>query len=268
MLPPIPDAYATVTPALQQVLRLLPASPYAAVLELPRATAERAARRALERYPSATAHRNVQSALRSQGLPSVRAVLMPPDLDAVALLLLANVPPDDREDWRHAADPLRPLTWRGYEVASVAALQGEADRLRKPRPRRATDAERHTWRLSRQAREDFRQQITRIIHSTKPGPDARRSGGPLPGRTRTPAGQRAALESLGRHLGSFPGLNGINTDRWLLQQHMLRLWKQQHPKEPPPEWPRFPWSQPLPAKLAPLADLWPDPINHAQEIEP
>jgi hypothetical protein len=270
--PPLPEAITTITPALQQVARLLHASPYVAVVTLHQERAERGVRRLVERYPSAAAHRNVQSALRSMGLPSVRVVLMPPEVRAVTVLLLSNLPPDERESWTLALDPKAPLRWRNYEVATVAAMQAEADKLRRPQPKRSGDAGRITWRLSEEVRDEYRHTITRLIHSSKPGrikprqtePTAaaqevarRRAGGPRAGTTRSPEGAYRVLMELGQHLASYPGFNGISVDRWLLQRHMQRLWKRQHPEELEPQWPSYPYLRSLPLRTAPLSDLWP-----------
>lgn len=257
MPPPELPAITTTTPALQQVLRLLPRNPYAVALVLPRDRAERAARRVLERYPSTTAPRNTRSALRSLGLPAVTALLLPPDQDAVTLLLLASAPPDDREAWRLAADPLHPLMWRSYEVSSVHSLALEADHLRAPQQARSTDRARLTWRLAQPTRSVYRQQVTRIIHSTRPRQGAQRDGGPRAGTTRTPTGQRAALDALGRHLHRYPGLHGVRQDCWMLHMHLRRLWRQQHPALTPPDWGRFPYCDREPVQYAPLHTLWP-----------
>lgn len=251
------EAITTVSAALQQAARLLHTSPYATVVSLPRQTADRHLRKLLDRYPTITAHRNVRSALRTSGHPVVVALVMPPEPTQVTVLLLANRAPDDREAWHLADDQTRPLTWRNYALTTAARMQAEADHLRRPKPRRSADVDRLTWRLSEAARTEYRTTITRLIHSTKPGKSARRSGGPLPGTTRTVEGQHAALQRLGRHLAQYPGLNGINVDRYLLRVHMDRLWRQQHPDHPPPDWPRYPYLTRLPIHTAPLATLWP-----------
>lgn len=270
MPPPPVEAIARVTPALQHVGRLLHASPYAAAVPLSREGAERGVRRLLARYPSAAAHRNTQSALRGLDLPCVLVVVMPPTTHGVTVLLLANHPPDDREAWHLALDPERPLRWRGYEVTTAAEMHAEADLLRRPQPRRAGDAQRITWRLAEDLREEYRHTITRLVNSTRPARRKRSQaappdGGPRPGTTRSLEGARAQLEALGQHLATYPGLNGINVDRWMLRRHLERLWQGQHPGHPPPAWPRYPYTRLLPVQLAPLAALWPQEDRHAQD---
>lgn len=255
---PVVEAITAVSPALQRVARLLHTSPYVAHVILPRASAEQRAALLMERYPTTTAHRNVRSALRVSGFPVVQAVVMPPQVDCVSVLLLTNIPPDDREVWHVATDAQQPLRWRAYEVTTAARIQAEADKVRRPYPRRVADSNRLTWRLAAHIRQDYRTQITRIIHSTKPSHIAQPGTGPRHGTTRTLDGQSAALERLGRHLRLYPGLNGVNTDRWLLKLHMERLWRQQHSGFPSPSWPHYPYLSMLPAPTAPLAHLWPN----------
>ena len=228
------------TPALQTAPKLIPRNPYTAALVLPRETAQEALGRILARYPSTTAPRNHRSALRMHGAPSVTALLMPPDQDGVTLLLFANVPPDSAERWTLADDPAAPLTWRRYEVARVPDIEAEADKLRRPQKRRREDAERHTWRLSREARQMYRQQITQTIQNGKPAPQ-----------------QAASLAALGKHLLNLPGARGIRADVWMLSQHMRRLWRKTHPGTEPPAWGRLPNWKPTTATAAPLADCWP-----------
>ncbi|AWT37843.1 hypothetical protein DM785_19205 (plasmid) [Deinococcus actinosclerus] len=186
-------------------------------------------------------------------MPTVSAVLMPPDEGSVTLLLLANIPPDDRERWCLATDPADPLVWRNYELVRVAALHEEMNRYRRPQVLRGEDADRLTWRLSSDARARYREQVTRVIHSTR---SRTGQGGPI--HTRTTPGQAAQLTRLGEHLARYPGLHGIRNDVWVIGLHARRLWRQQHPEAPPIPWPVLRPTLMHRVTTAPLVSLWPD----------
>ena len=245
-------AVATTTAALQQALRLLRVQPYTVAISVPLERAARTVEKLRARYPSITAHRNAQSALRGLGLPCVQLLVMPPHAGNVTLLLVATAPPDDREPWRLALDPVQPLLWRGYQLTTVATMQAEADQHRRPQPRRAGDAERLTWRLAPHVRQAHRTTITRLCSAGRPAQGRNRRGGPRAGTTRSPEGAHAQLQALGRHLGAYPGLNGINVDRWLLARHMQRQWRQHHAQIAPPLWPRYPYVRAVAVRYAPL----------------
>ncbi len=245
-------AHGTVTPALQGVARLVRTSPLAAVVTLPRTTAERRILTLYDRYPSAAADHLTRSSLRHLRQPAVSLIVMPPEQDTVAVLLLTNVVPDDREVWTPALDPAYPLRWRAYELATGATMAQASHGALQPSAARLKSI---TWRLAAERRDNYRQTITRLIHSATPSTKTFKNPAQCTAR-RTPAGARDALERLGTHLVRYPGLSGIRTDVWLLGHHMYRLWNQQLPKEPAPSWPRHRYSTLLAAQFAPLESLW------------
>lgn len=255
------DAVTTVTPALQSILKALPTSPYVTSIVLPGPKAKRTLDKILRRYPSVLMDRRTRSAMRraTPPMPTVSAVLMPPDEGGVTLILLANIPPDDRENWRLATDPVDPLVWRNYEVVAVADLHEEMNRYRRPQRLGGASVSRLTWRLSSDARARYREQITRTIHSAR---SRTGQGGPI--HTRTTPGQAAQLARLGAHLARYPGAHGIRSDVWVLGLHARRLWRQQHPKAAPLSWPVLPYWCMQTLTTAPLPDPWPATPKESQ----
>jgi hypothetical protein len=231
--------HSTVTSGLQAIIRLIRKSPYVVQLEVPVHKALAIAERQVKRYPSITQTHTTRTALRKVNLPVIQLVVMPPNGQTITLFLLSNqVPPDTRETWSQALDPTTPLTWRNYELTQL-----EDGRI--------------SWRLSRQVRERYGVQLTRLITGR---------GGVR--QVLTPGGMRRQAKyqlrpevaytqvlKLAAHLGQYPGLAGVRRDVFALAQQSTRLWQSTHPQRPYPVWPYQPYLPYRTPRMAPLSDL-------------
>lgn len=232
--------HTTTTSGLQEVARLARASPLVVDITVPAQQASRVAQRQAERYPSITQDHGTRSALRRVDMPAVQLVILPPEKGDITLLLLSNlVPENSREQWRLALDPDEPLRWKNYELC------------------RLPDG-RITWRLSEQVRAHYRMHITRSITG--------RGGHPQPGERPyqlPPETARQQVLSLAQHLTRYPGLSGIRKDVFALAHHSTKIWRNTHPQEPFPMWPKMPYARYGSPKTAPLDHLLEE--NHDQK---
>ncbi|WP_240738569.1 hypothetical protein [Deinococcus fonticola] len=229
--------HTTVTSGLRAVAHLARASPYATTITAPIAKAEEIASKQVARYPSLGADHGTRTALRQVGLPALQMVVLPPDGGKIAIVLLANQPPDDREQWQLAIDPDWPLIWRNYQLAQ-------------------TELGAITWRLSEQARTHYRQRINRLITG--------RGGQPTPGQRpyQLPADTaRKQVLALAEHLTHYPGFSGIRNDVFAFAQHSTRVWRATHPDEPAPMWPTMPYVRFGKPRTASLRELTGEDIN-------
>lgn len=231
--------HSTVTSGLQASARLIRKSPYVVQIEVPVDKVVAIVERQVKRYPSITQTHTTRTALRKVNLPVIQLVVMPPNGQTITLFLFSNqVPLDTRETWRLALDLTTPLTWRNYELTQLEKGQ-------------------ISWRLSRQVRERYGVQLTRLITG--------RGGvrqGMTPGGMRRQAKYQLRPEvahtqvlKLAAHLGRYPGLGGVRRDVQALARQSTRLWHSTHPQRPYPVWPYQPYLPYRTPRMAPLSDL-------------
>ena len=232
--------HLTVRGALQEVARLARTSPYVAVIETPIAKAEAVTQKQVDRYPTITASHVTRTHLRKAKLSVVQMVVMPPKGGMVTVFLMANVPPNSRENWWHALDEEDPFNWRNYQLT-----RGKNNAV--------------TWRLSEGVRAHYRKRIARLI--------AGRSGKPVQGEapymlpTVTAAKE---IHLLAEHLQRYPGLSGIRADVFELAQYSTKVWTNTRPKFPFPVWPTMQYMRFEAAKMAPISTI----TQHLEESEP
>lgn len=232
--------HTSVTGALRTIARLSKSSPYVAPILAPIPKAEAVAQRQVKRYPSIVADHRTRTALRAAGIPAVQLVILPPDAEDVPMILMSNLPANERESWQHVWDPEVPLEWRNYVLT-----------------RRKNGA--ITWRLSDSARQHYQNRIARLITG--------RGGAPAEGKQPYQLSDETAAAQvlkLAEHLSHYPGLSGIRSDVFDLAQYSTRVWRSTRPNYPFPKWPTMPYTR---FQTAPMAPLWKltEGENHAQE---
>ncbi|GGR34549.1 hypothetical protein [Deinococcus ruber] len=183
----------------------------------------------------------------------------------VSIILLSTaIPAESREVWRDAFDAEKPLTWRNYALTR-------------------TPKERITWRLSVDARKQYRTRIARLITGgggvihprvklkklagksvEKPKQEYGEKRREIPRRLSSDAARRQIL-NLAAHMQHYPGLSGIRSDVFDLAQYCTRVWKSTHPDSAFPLWPKMPILPYLQPRMAPLANIIQESVQEAPE---